>query len=482
MKKYPKIISFLPLILVIIALAWRLIGINAQGETWDEIAYFDAGKNILHNLRKLDFNSADWDINKEHPPIGKYIYAAVSFPSYIHDSRDFTNGRVASAIMGALTILIVFYLAKDLFSIEVAALSALILTFLPDLVGLNKVLGLDSPTLLFFTLTIFLFIRACKKLNHNFFLLSGLSLGLAIGTRFNNFILFILLPIIFLLIFGKDSFQKKRIYLIYLLITPAIALLFLYLSWPWLWTNTLTHLASSFHHWGAIKELFLGQVRRPGYDYYLVYLGVTTPVAILLLLVPFFIQSFRNKNINNWLILAWFLASFLIAFSPTKQNGIRYMVIIYPALAIMASKGFFYLFQKKDSLIFGSLFILYLLIININYYPYYLTYYNEIVGGTGKVYQNKLFPIGWWGEGLEEASIWVSDHAQTGAKVDIQAIPNHTTGGKLRSDLVQNSDNPDYIIVNLNSLWVAGTKIPTGYHLVKTIKSDKVPFVQIYGK
>jgi len=163
MKNFKRIILFLPLIIFIVALSWRLIGINSQGETWDEVAYFDAGKNILHNLKKMDFKSSDWDINKEHPPVGKYIYALASIPSYYHHTTDYTYGRLASALMGALTILIVFYLAKDLFSTEVAALSALILTFLPDLVGLNKVLGLDSPTLLFFTLTVFLFIKACKK-------------------------------------------------------------------------------------------------------------------------------------------------------------------------------------------------------------------------------------------------------------------------------------------------------------------------------
>ena len=158
------------------------------------------------------------------------------------------------------------------------------------------------------------------------------------------------------------------------------------------------------------------------------------------------------------------------------------MVLIYPVLAIMVSVGFFYLFRKKDALIFGSLLILYLLIININYYPYYLTYYNELIGNTYSVYKNKLFPIGWWGEGVEEASIWVSDHAQTGAKVYIEAIPNHTTGGKLRNDIILTSEDPDYIIVNLNTIWYDEPKIPNNFHLLKTINSDKVPFVQIYGK
>jgi len=190
----------------------------------------------------------------------------------------------------------------------------------------------------------------------------------------------------------------------------------------------------------------------------------------------------KDHKANYWIIVAWFLASFLVTLSPTKQNGMRYFVCIYPALAMMASVGFFYLFKKKDAIIFGSILIFYLFAINLSAYPYFLTYYNELVGGTNGVNKNRLFQIGYWGEGLQEASIWISEQAPVGSKVLINASPNHTTGGKLREDLILTKDNPDYIVLNLNTIWFDKAEVPANYNLVKTVKTAGIPFVQVYQK
>lgn len=476
-----KIISYLPIIIFILALSWRIIGLNAQGETWDEIAYFDAGKSYLSNIKHLNFDANNWDFNREHPPIGKYIYAFVSIPAYLEDEINYTYGRIASSIMGALTILIVFFLAKDLFSKKIATLASIILIFMPNLVGLNKVYGLDSPTLLFFTLTIYLFIRACHEKKHIFFILSGLSLGLAIGTRFSNAILLIFLPIIYLLIINKETLNKKnRIYLLYWLAIPIIAGGLLIATWPWLWQNTIPHLLITIGHWSPVKELFLGSIQIIPNNYYLVYLMVTTPIIILFLIIPFLVKLFIEKKENYFIVLFWLITCFLITLSPTKQGGMRYFICAYPAIAIMASIGFFTCFKGKLQYFFGLLLIFYLLLTNINIHPYYLTYYNELVGGTQGVYEKKLFPIGWWGEGIEEASIWLSQNAKESAKLNIESAPNHTTGRKLRNDITITTENPDYIIVNLSRIIYHNYKIPEGYQLVKTIRSGSTPFVWVY--
>ncbi len=484
MAKLKKIKIYLPLLIFAFALLIRLWGINLQGETWDEAAYFDAGKSYLKNIKALDFNSSHWDANKEHPPVAKYIYGLVSIPQYINGETDYTNGRVASAIMGALTILIVFYLAKELFSTKVAVLSAIILSLIPYFIGLNIVYGLDTPTTLFFCLTLYLFIMAIQKSSDSLFLLSGISLGLSIATRFNNFLLFILMPIIFFILKGKNLIKgKDRKLLWYAIIIPFIAGAVLFLSWPWLWSDTINHWNTTMGHWGGIKEIFFGHLATPGCLYYLVYFFIATPVLILILLIPFFIDTFKNKNKNNFVILAWFLVLFLVTLSPTKQNGVRYIIAIYPAVVIMASVGFFYWIKRvKMIIIFTLILLIYMMSINIYYHPYYLTYYNELVGGSNNVYNNKLFPIGWWGEGVEEACQWVSNEAKSNSHVFINTIPDHTKGDKLRKDLIITSEDPDYIIINLNNIWYNQNEVDNQYELVHTIKSANVPFIQIYKR
>jgi len=497
--KLQKIKIILPLLIFILAFGWRLWGLNAQGETWDEIAYFNASKSYMRNIKNLDFDAQDWNANKEHPPIAKYIYGIASIKPFLEDKTDYTFGRFTSALMGTFTILLVFYLAKDLFSVRVATLSALILTFIPHFVGLNKVYGLDTPTCLFFVLTIYLFIKAILKSSNTFYILSGLSLGLAIATRYSNALLFILLPIIFFILKGNDIIMKgkERKFLWYILIIPFLAGLVLFLSWPWLWDNTIEHWNQTIKHWGGVKELYFGNLVSPGYSYYFVYFFICTPILILLLLVPYLIGTFKNftslftapklrdarKNKGNFVILVWILVMFLVTFSPTKQNGVRYIIAIYPAVAIAASIGFFYLVKKRQSILISiTVIIIYLIGINIYYHPYYLTYYNELIGGTKKVYEKKLFPIGWWGEGVEEACDWVSKQAKENSSVFVNSLPDHTTGGKLKKSLIKTSDNPDYIITNLHNIWYNQFKPEQKYKLIHTIKSPSVPFVFIYKR
>jgi len=484
-EKLTKIKIYFPIIIFLLAFVWRLWGINSQGETWDEIAYYNAGHSYAANLKNFDFDSDHWNFNKEHPPLAKYFYALVSFPAYLNNTTDYTNGRILSAFLGALTVLIVFFLTRELFSNRHAVIASLVLIFMPILVGLNKVFGLDSPTILFYTLTLYLFILAIKRSSTPLYLLTGLSLGMAIATRYNNFLLFGLLPIIFLILKGKELWQgKERNLLWFGLIIPSIAILFLFLSWPWLWSNTIVHWQTTIGHWGGIKELFFGKLITPGYSYYFVYLLITTPVIILILSLFFLPQLFlSDKKRYLWVVFAWFLSLFLVTCSPTKQNGMRYIAAIYPPLAIMVSIGFFAIFKKNNSIYFATIALfIYLVTTNLTVHPYYLTYFNELIGGTKKVVENKWFPVGYWGDGVEEACIWLSNDAKQNAKVFINSSPDHTTGNKLRSDLIKTADNPDYIITNLSKIWYNNYMVPTNYSLVHTSNTNSVPFVFVYKR
>lgn len=490
MTKYmnKKIFTILiPLIIFLLAFGWRLWGLNSQGETWDEIAYFNAGHEYMKNLKNLDFNADHWIANREHPAVAKYIYGLISIPSYLSGETNYTAGRTASALMGVLTVLIVYLLGRDLFSKRVGILAALILTFTPALVALNKVYGLDSPTILFFTLTIYLFIRALTKNNHSFFILSGISLGLAIGARFNNFLLLVILPIIYLIIKGKNIFARpERKFLWYWLIIPVIAGIVFFISWPWLWSNTLNHWNITVGHWSPVKDIFWGQIVVPGWNYYLVHFAVSTPIVLLILGIIAIYLAFKTRNKYLWVIIVWFASFFLWTLAPTKQNGIRYIVALYPALAIMCASGYFYLVKRAKNIklvyLGAGVIILYLIIINITIHPYYLDYYNELVGGPKNVAAKKLFPIAWWGEGLKEAVDWVNKNAESGSKIFINSSPDHT-GGKLRDDLVKSKEDADYIIINQAAEIYWGAKIDEEkYHEIYQVKAMGAPIIKIYQK
>lgn len=479
-----KLTILIPVIIFVIAFGWRLIGINSQGETWDEIAYYNAGKQYLQNIKHFDFNSSHWDANKEHPPVAKYIYGLVSIKPYLENKVDYTPGRVASAFMGALTVLLVYFIGKYLFSCQVGILAALILAFTPYLVGLNKVYGLDTPTVLFFTLTAFLFLKAVTKNSNFYYFISAISLGLSIGVRFNNLLLYPLLILILLIFKGKNFILgKDRKYLWHILTFAIIPILIFFLSWPWLWSDTVNHLNITLGHWSQVNEIYFGQNIIAPYSYYFIYFLVSTPFLLIFLIVPYLFLMWKEKNKYLWIIFLWLMIPFLWTFAVIRQDGVRYILMIYPPLAIICAYVLSKIKSDKVYLISSMAVVFYLIVSNILIHPYYLDYYNEIFSGPKNVYEKKLFQIGWWGEGLEEATAWLNKNAALNSTIYYNVIPNHTIG-YTRSDLANTtSENADYIVINTNSEWYKNAIIDLQkYKLVYEVKASNAPLAKIYEK
>lgn len=478
--KNNKLVILIPLFIFLVAFGIRLYGLNFQGETWDEIAYYNASHQYLSNVKHLDFNSDHWNANKEHPPIAKYIYAFFSINNYLKAETDFTSGRVASALMGALTVLITYLIGRDLFSRKVGIVSAIILMLLPYFIGFNKVYGLDTPTVLSFTLTVWLFLRAVKLNSNLYYLLAVISLGFALGIRLNNLLLYPLLFLIYLIFFGRDIFKNSqglwRIFM-FLLIPPLI----FYLTWPWLWQNPMVHLNLTIGHWGEVKEIFLGQNISAPYGYYFIYFLATTPALILISMIPFLWKLFTQKNKYLWIIFIWFLIPFLWTFATIRQDGIRYILMLYPPLAIISAYSISLIKNSRIFLLTLITLTGYLIFVDVKIHPYYIDYYNEFVGGPQKVYDNKWFQVGWWGEGLEEATGWLNKNAPKQAKIYYNVIPYHTTG-ILRNDLIRTADNPDFIVINPNSQWYQNAQVADNYQLVYSVRADHAPIAQVYKK
>ncbi|GAG67640.1 unnamed protein product, partial [marine sediment metagenome] len=100
--------------LFLVALSFRLWDINATGRTWDENAYFNAGKIYINNILTHNFNPDAWRYNRAHPPIAKYIYGIVNYFAKA-EAHDYTASRVLSAVMGALICLIVYFAGREFF-------------------------------------------------------------------------------------------------------------------------------------------------------------------------------------------------------------------------------------------------------------------------------------------------------------------------------------------------------------------------------
>jgi hypothetical protein len=97
--------------------------------------------------------------------------------------------------------------------------------------------------------------------------------------------------------------------------------------------------------------------------------------------------------------------------SPKKLD--RYVITVIPPLLFLAAQGFGWAWQNRQNFawlrrlaapLLAGLVILHL-IFAILAAPYYLTYYNPLLGGVGQAAQR--VPVG-WGEGLEQAAAYLN--------------------------------------------------------------------------
>lgn len=422
--------------LFLIALSFRLWDLNATGGTWDEWAYFSAGRHYVWNLLHRNFDPKIWAENAEVPPVAKYIYGVANL--LFVKGRDYTASRVLSAIMAALTCIIVYLVGKEFFKKRVGILAALILAFLPPFVAHGKIAAIESPVALFFTLTVYFFLQGIRTGNQLKYLLSGLFCGVALGTKFTSVLLFVLVFLIFLLAKRQELLKKREITIpLALIFFPLIALFTFVASWPWLWRSPFWQLMNSamtYQGYGPlIREYFLGRiVRLPAY-YYLVYFAATTPALILILLGSFVHKTLKNRTFYLFSLALWLLVPFLWSFGGLRADGIRYIYPIYPPLSLISAIGFFHIadalplrrYKRAAGGLISAMVVGYLVATCLIVHPYYLDYYNEIVGGPKNVYRHRWFEIGWWGEGIKEAVEYVNKNASPGSYVYFKVRPSH---------------------------------------------------------
>jgi len=121
-------------------------------------------------------------------------------------------------------------------------------------------------------------------------------------------------------------------------------------------------------------------------DYYIVTFIYKVPIATQLILLSAVVLLIRNRNkINFWQNEAFLIIPplvYLIIFSIaiSSQLGIRYILMIFPFLFVLASKVAESWTQAilRDRILISSL-LAYLLISNLSYYPHYISYFNEFI-------------------------------------------------------------------------------------------------------
>ncbi len=346
--------------------------------------------------------------------------------------------RLPPAIVNGLALLGGYLLLRRLLDPRAALLAALLWATSPFLIAHSRLLHTDALLTSFMSLSVLLLLYALLRAEQHrrlALVAAGVCAGLALLTKTPALAL---LPFSGLLLVGLHLREglvglRRAIGAGLLWLLPA--LLTVVLLWPALWVNTgavLAQVAAEISDNGleahGSGNFFWGEAREdPGGLFYpAVLLWRSTPLALIgLLLLPLALRE-RAELRRVLLALLAFVLIFGLLISLGAKKFDRYLLPIWPALHILAAAGLAaaatWLYRRIGGLqrlgatrlvpaaLLAALTIALAGLLAAR--PYYLAYFNPLLGGSATGRQVLL--VG-WGEGMAQVGAWLNsrpDRAQ----------------------------------------------------------------------
>lgn len=218
-----------------------------------------------------------------------------------------------------------------------------------------------------------------------------------------------------------------------LLTVAAIGWVLMVLPWPWAHASPLSNpiqamrVAASFPV--ELPVLFEGEMYRSGAlprRYAVEFLAITTPPGLLVLaLVGLLLCLGRvargsqgRARATAGMLVAWSVLplTLTVVLRPNLYDGIRHLLFVLPAVALLAGLGGSWLVEqagsglrRKGALVAVAVTILAPLPAMLRLHPYEMTYFNAFVGGTGGA--DGRFETDYWASSYGEAVRWINREA-----------------------------------------------------------------------
>ena len=255
---------------------------------------------------------------------------------------------------------------------------------------------------------------------------------------------------------------KGRQAILPLALYAVIALIVVYLTWPYLWLNPLGYFVESLrvmsqYPWPG-RVLFNGaEYSSTGlpYSYLPVLLGMQLTEPVWILFAPGLavaVYQWREKRALIALTVIWFiipLIGFIVTHSPLYDN-FRQIFFILPPVFMVAGVVIEKIKSTQWKIALVVLCLLPGVVDAIRLHPYEYIYYNRFVGGVSGV--ARKFELDYWGTSYREAADWLNTNAPDEAYVWVDG-PAHLLGPYLRDDIQMYSgyeadsfDHIDYVV------------------------------------
>jgi len=318
----------------------------------DSAFYSKIAKNILESGNWLTFRYIDPKDVIDKPPLA-FWPIAISFK--VFGINDFA-ATIWHSILAFATVILVFYIAKELFGRRVAFYSGLVLITSAQFFYQTRIPLQDMALTFFISLSLFCFYIFLKYRRILAYYLFVLFTSLSILVKGPVSIpLIIPVVLIYLIIQRKLPFENKKDYLIHGLAGIAIFVL-LGCSWFIYEYNVLGQPFLN-QYWARNVGRFFKPVdvefepKRDFYTLFIYILATFLPWAGFLYPGIYYLFKLRKKEYKAEIdfLLVWFFV--IIGFFSISGNRkiIRYMLPFFPAISIMVGKVWNDIFELGKS-------------------------------------------------------------------------------------------------------------------------------------
>ena len=402
-------------------------------------------------------------------------------------SSILTYSRIINIIITILLSLFIYFTAKDLWGNKYGLLAYFLFLAFPCVLANGRLATLDTGISLImfaFQYSLFKFIFYNNK-NKFFLILSGIFLGLAMLSKFTGILIIpIALLQLFIICHNKIPKTKALYYILIIFLLASGCIFFIYslngINLMLYSRDFKSHLLSflnnvffkniplliptqyikgfdivSFFNSKGFPNIFLGNFYPHGasfWYYYIIILLFKVPIPYILLTILGFIAVTINKyksKIYYFFIIPPVLIFLTFSFLTDRQLGIRYIIPIFPYIALLATYAFRKIYSQKKIIFHSGLYFIIILILfeNMKIYPDYLAYFNQFIGSE----TNSRFYFADsnldWGQDLPGLKKWIKNNN----KPEIYLIYYGPTNPELYQ--IKNSKKPKYIAVSVTMMY-----------------------------
>ncbi len=401
--------------------------IRTKSATWDETNYFGMGDYLLKQQR--------WDVPSSviHPPLAYYLdsipllwedldrsvwvypqtsrelpflggadtsrgRALLSSPPNYND-RLLNRSRFMVILQALLLGYVVYRTGATIYGVGAGLLALVFFAFSPEMLSHGALITPDMTLALFCFTAMALFRQSLVHDTRAYHVLAGLSLGLALLSKFPALLLLPIEAIVLAFVARRGQPLPTR----GLLISWACAAGVFFLAYGFdirPYAQGLLIQSGQGEHWSFL----MGDLSRNGWWYYLLAaFFLKTPIPLLLCFAVALFQigaKVMRRSITMDDLVLWLpVLAFLVFFSVARRSiGLRYVLPIYPFVFVLAAGA---VLQLRKAAYVMALPLVWYVSAAAATWPHYLAYFNEFAGGSANGYRYLVDSNLDWGQDLK---------------------------------------------------------------------------------